>query len=113
MATYLPKKFCNFVFNMGVHDTNPMVQLNLPRTNLGVARNAAGRLTIYDRWRGRRVILTPEEWVRQNFVAMLVEHKGYVSGRIANEITISLNGISKRCDTVVYDDAMRPLMIIE
>ena len=108
-----PKKFCNFVFIMILNDTNPIVQLNLPRTNLCVERNAAGRLMVYDRWRGRRVILTPEEWVRQNFVAMLVEYKGYVSGRIANEITISLNGTSKRCDTVVYDDAMRPLMIIE
>ncbi len=93
--------------------TNPIVPLNLPKANLNLERNQDGRLTVFDRWRGRRVVLTPEEWVRQNFVSMLVECKGYISGRIANEISITLNGTARRCDTVIYDDAMRPVMIVE
>ena len=44
---------------------------------------------------------------------MLVAEKGYLSGRIANEISITLNGTTRRCDTVVYDGAMRPVMIVE
>lgn len=98
---------------MTQQDTNPIVPLNLPKANLNLERNQDGRLTVFDRWRGRRVVLTPEEWVRQNFVSMLVECKGYISGRIANEISITLNGTARRCDTVIYDDAMRPVMIVE
>jgi predicted type IV restriction endonuclease len=32
---------------------------------------------------------------------------------MANEISLRLNNTLRRCDTVVYDDFMRPLMIVE
>lgn len=94
-------------------DEELMVQLNLPAAELRLSRNSAGRITVYDRWRRRDVVLTPEEWVRQHFVSMMVSERGYVSGRIANEMSISLNGMSRRCDTVVFDDELRPIMIVE
>lgn len=87
--------------------------LNLPAAALDIRRGASGRREVFDRWRNRWVVLTPEEWVRQHFVSMLVSEKGYISGRIANEISISLNGMSRRCDTVIYDSAMHPVMIVE
>lgn len=88
--------------------------LNLPPLPQKLRRDAnSGRTEIYDRWRERWVALTPEEWVRQHFVAMLVEERGYVSGRIANEVTINLNGMTRRCDTVVYNASAEPLMIVE
>lgn len=90
-----------------------MVPLNLPVADLRITQNSAGRIMVYDRWRRRDVALTPEEWVRQHFVAMMVSEKGYLSGRIANEMSISLNGMSRRCDTVVFDDNCHPLMIVE
>lgn len=93
--------------------TSPIVPLNLPVAQLDLSRDKAGRVTVYDVWRRRRIILTPEEWVRQHFAHMLVSHKGVVAGRIANEVSIELNGTSRRCDTVVYDAAMRPVMIVE
>lgn len=93
--------------------TSPVVPLNLPAAELDLKRDSVGRLTVYDVWRRRRVVLTPEEWVRQHFAHMLVSCKGVMAGRIANEISIDLNGTSRRCDTVVYDSAMRPLMIVE
>lgn len=87
--------------------------LNLPLADLNLERDSDGRITVFDRWRSRRVVLTPEEWVRQHFASMLVNHKGFPPGRIANEISIELNGTARRCDTVVYDDSRRPLMIVE
>ena len=113
MPTTLKKSFVPLFSDMSIQDINPIIPLNLPKAKFSIERGHDGRLTIFDRWRNRRVALTPEEWVRQNFVTMLVEHKGYISGRIANEISITLNGMMRRCDTVIYDDAMRPLMIVE
>lgn len=88
-------------------------RLNLPSAQLELRPGESGRAEVYDCWRQRWVALTPEEWVRQHFVSMLVAEKGYLSGRIANEISITLNGTTRRCDTVVYDGAMRPVMIVE
>lgn len=88
-------------------------KLNLPPADLKLRHIENGRMEVFDRWRGRWVALTPEEWVRQHFVTMMVATKGYMSGRIANEISLSLNSMSRRCDTVVYDDSMHPVMIVE
>lgn len=92
---------------------SPIVPLNLPLAELKLVCNDSGRVEVYDRWRRRMVVLTPEEWVRQHFVNMMVASKGYPAGRIANEMSIKLNGMARRCDTVVFDDGRRPLMILE
>lgn len=89
-----------------------MQALNLPKTEQKMIRKD-GKELIFDILRRRYVALTPEEWVRQNFVHFLVEHKGYPPACIGNEISLSLNGTKKRCDTVVYDSNAAPLMIIE
>lgn len=76
-------------------------------------RSEGGMTKIYDDIRRRYVALTPEEWVRQHFVHFLVHTLGYRPARIGNEITLKLNGMSRRCDTVVYDAYARPVMIVE
>ena len=76
-------------------------------------QSADGITRVFDPLRGKFVALTPEEWVRQNFVAYLVSHKGYPASLLANEVSITLNGTSRRCDTVLYDRHLRPLMIVE
>lgn len=87
--------------------------LNLPAFNLDIAPDARGRLTVTDPLRRKRVVLTPEEWVRQHFVRYMVGVLGYPPLRMANEVGIRLNDTLKRCDTVVYDDYMRPLVVVE
>ena len=57
--------------------------------------------------------LTPEEWVRQHFVHYLVEHKGYPQGLLSNEVELKVGEKKMRCDTVLYDQALHPRMIIE
>ena len=89
-----------------------MMELNLPVTELRIEKQN-GKAFVFDRLRKQFVRLTPEEYVRQQFVSFLIEHKGYPSGRIANEIGIVLGNVRKRCDTVVYDNYLQPLMIIE
>lgn len=86
--------------------------LNLPPYEAKI-QQSNGKDQIFDDLRRCYVALTPEEWVRQHFVHMLIEHKGYPATLTANEVAISLNGMSRRCDTVVYDKGLRPRVIIE
>ena len=89
-----------------------MLSLNLPPYATKIAvRN--GKNTIWDVIRRKYVALTPEEWVRQHFVHFLIEHKGYPASLLANEVALTLNGTSRRCDTVLYDRTLSPRMIIE
>ncbi len=89
-----------------------MLSLNLPRYEAKI-RNNNDKTQIFDNQRKCYVALTPEEWVRQHFVHYLIEHKGYPAPLTANEVGISLNGMSRRCDTVVYDKQLRPRIIVE
>ncbi|MBQ2540021.1 MAG: type I restriction enzyme HsdR N-terminal domain-containing protein [Paludibacteraceae bacterium] len=68
---------------------------------------------IYCEWRHRWVRLTPEEWVRQQLLHRLTELYGYPAGLMAVEVQISVGDARRRCDAVVYDRAMQPLMLIE
>ncbi len=89
-----------------------MLSLNLPpyATKISVRD---GKNTIWDIIRRKYVALTPEEWVRQHFVHFLIEHKGYPASLLANEVALTLNGTSRRCDTVLYDRTLSPRMILE
>ena len=89
-----------------------MRQLNLPTYQTEV-KKIGGDLKIYDVLRHKYVALTPEEWVRQNFIHFLVEYKGYNASLMANEVEVSLNGTNKRCDSVLYSRQLVPRMIIE
>ena len=89
-----------------------MFSLNLPDFQVKIAVTD-GKKMIFDPLRRKYVALTPEEWVRQHFVHFLIQHKGYPSGLLANEVQLTLNGTRKRCDTVLYDRTRTPRMIIE
>ena len=89
-----------------------MSVLNLPGYEAKI-REKEGKREIFDRLRRCYVALTPEEWVRQHFVNMLIEHKGYPATLTANEVSITLNGMMRRCDTVVYDKNLRPIAIVD
>ena len=89
-----------------------MLKLNLPPFDKKITKKD-DKAFILDVIRRQYVALTPEEWVRQHFVHFLIEHKGYPQSLMANEVQLKLNGMSRRCDTVVYDRALRPRVIIE
>ena len=72
-----------------------------------------GKEQIFCAWRHRWVRLTPEEWVRQQLLHRMVEQLGYPASLIAVEVAITVGEVHKRCDAVVYDRAMQPLLLIE
>ena len=89
-----------------------MLELNLPPYEKKITKKD-DKPFILDVIRRQYVALTPEEWVRQNFVHYLIEYKGYPQSLMANEVQLKLNGMSRRCDTVVYDRTLRPRVIVE
>ncbi|SKB66858.1 Type I restriction enzyme R protein N terminus (HSDR_N) [Maribacter arcticus] len=48
------------------------------------------------------MVLTPEEWVRQHVVQFLIQEKNYPLSHINVEKQITLNGLKKRYDVVVF-----------
>jgi len=71
-----------------------------------------GKDQIFDPFRKIWIVLTSEEWVRQNLLQYLVQSLHYPSGLMAVEKEIKLGELSKRFDIVVYKNEI-PWMIIE
>ena len=88
------------------------IELNLPIADLRI-KNVADKEVIYDVLRRKYVALTQEEWVRQNFVSYLINHKKYLAGLMSNEVSLVQNGIKRRCDTLVCDKYGNPMVIVE
>jgi len=86
--------------------------LNLPPFDPKISEQA-GKYVIWDPIRKLWTTLTPEEQVRQAFVSYLINYKGYPASHIANEQAIELNSMSRRCDSVIYDKAGAPKVIVE
>lgn len=90
-----------------------MDKLNLPLYNLKIRKVSDEKFQIWDLIRMQYVMLTPEEWVRQHFVHYLIERLNYPKVLMANEVNITVNSMSRRCDTVLYSKTLKPIMIIE
>ena len=76
-------------------------------------KKEAGKEFIFDEVRKQWILLTPEEWVRQNFLQYLILIKKYPSSLMAVEKEIFLGDVKKRFDIVVYDKNTKPWMLIE
>ena len=89
-----------------------MLELNLPPFEKKITQKD-NKAFILDVIRRQYVALTPEEWVRQHFVHFLIHHKGFPQSLMANEVQLKFNGMSRRCDTVIYDRTLKPRVIVE
>ena len=63
--------------------------------------------------RRKYVRLTPEELVRQTTLQLLEDEYGFPHGLIGVEVPIEVAGLNKRCDAIVYNQQMQPLMLLE
>ena len=87
--------------------------LNLPPFDASLRRNDEGVVSVYDPLRQKWIVLTPEEWVRQNFVNYLVETLRFPRSKMANEVSLTLNDTPRRCDTIIYTNTLEPLCVVE
>ena len=68
---------------------------------------------IFDQVRKRWLVLTPEEWVRQNFIAYLIEVAGIPASLISIERELAIGELKKRFDLVVFGRNGLPWMLVE
>lgn len=89
-----------------------MLLIEYPEPDFSI-REEGNKRSIYDPIRRKWLLLTPEEWVRQNFISYLVKIKGYPASLIALEKTIRVGELNKRFDILVYDRDHKPWIMIE
>jgi len=89
-----------------------MSGLNLPPFELKIKKQD-NKNYVFDRLRKQFTRLTPEEYVRQHFINYLIEYKNYSEALMANEVVIEVGNLKRRCDTVLYDRFMNPILVIE
>lgn len=89
-----------------------MQPLNVPLANLTIKTDGKNKL-VFDITRKKFVVLTPEEWVRQNFLHYLINEKHFPQGLIKTESGIKIYNTKKRTDITVYDKNANPVALVE
>mgnify|MGYP002277461409 FL=1 len=77
-------------------------KLNLPEYVFRI-KTSGTKQFIFDTIRKKQVVLTPEEWVRQNFIQYLINEKKYPANLMAVEKQVIVNGNQRRFDLLVYN----------
>lgn len=89
-----------------------MQQLNFPSYSFRF-KNSENKVSIFDEIRKKFIILTPEEWVRQHVVRFLLEEKKYPKSLVNVEKVLTINGLRKRYDIVVFNSDGSIFVLVE
>jgi hypothetical protein len=89
-----------------------MIKIEFPKEQFKIQQRE-GANEVFDAIRKKWLLLTPEEWVRQNILQYILIVKKYPASLTAIEKEIKLGDLKKRCDIVVYNRKSEPWMIIE
>ena len=87
-------------------------QLNLPQYSFKINGKEDNEM-ILDPLRRKFVKLTPEEWVRQNFIQYLINEGKYPAGLLGIEVLFRLNKLKRRVDILVHNRLGEAIMIVE
>ena len=89
-----------------------MQKLNFPTYSFRF-KNSENKVSIFDEIRKKFIVLSPEEWVRQNVIQFLLQNKNYPKSYINVEKLIKVNGLSKRYDGIVFKPNGEIFLLIE
>lgn len=90
-----------------------MLRVEYPRPEFRTRLRPDGVREVFDTVRRAWVRLSPEEWVRQNFIRFLSVVRGYPAAMMAVEREIRLGPLRRKFDILLYDKAHRPWMMVE
>ncbi len=88
-----------------------MKKLNLPFFEFKIKKENKNNI-IFDEIRKKWIILTPEEWIRQNFIKYIITKK-YQTSLINSEKVFYINKIPKRYDIVVFNSSGEVDILVE
>lgn len=89
-----------------------LTALSLPKTQLQLSKKE-NQLYVQCVLRKKKLVLTPEEWVRQHWIQFMVEHLRISQGKIISEIGLQYGALNKRADLVVMNAYGEPDIIVE
>lgn len=89
-----------------------MQELNFPKYSFRFKSNE-NKLAIFDEVRKKFILLTREEWVRQNVVQYLLQEKKYPKSLVNVEKLIKVNDLNKRYDIVVFKPDGSIFLLVE
>lgn len=89
-----------------------MISLALPAYDHKITE-IDGKKCIYDPIRKKNIVLTPEEWVRQHFMNLLLKHLQYSKNLIKIETGTYYGEMDKRTDILTYDRNGQPYLLVE
>lgn len=89
-----------------------MQQLNLPTCTLNI-KQEEGNSFVFDIIRKKYVVLTPEEWVRQHFIHLMINHLKYPRALITVESGLSYFKSAKRSDITVKNRDGSNFLLVE
>ncbi|MDG2153054.1 MAG: type I restriction enzyme HsdR N-terminal domain-containing protein [Crocinitomicaceae bacterium] len=91
---------------------HPIVPLNLPKAELQIKKKGE-QLYVNCLIRKKSIILTPEEWVRQHFIAFFIDELKYPKGLISVEKKIKYGDLDKRWDLAVFNTNQNCFLLME
>ncbi len=89
-----------------------MQELNFPTYSFRF-KNSENKMAIFDDIRKKFILLTPEEWVRQNTIQFILQEKKYPKSYLNVEKIIKINDLIKRYDIVVFQPNGKIFLLIE
>ncbi len=89
-----------------------MYKLNFPKYDFRFQKYQ-NKVRIFSKLRKKFIVLTPEEWVRQNCVMFLINEKKNSPHLMNEEKKVDVNGMSKRYDILVYKNDGSIKLIVE
>ena len=89
-----------------------MIDLCFPNYEFRI-KNRHNKKYIFDQIRKKFVLLTSEEWVRQNCIMFLINDKKIPKGLINVEKKIKINSLTKRYDIIVYKSNGSVFLLVE
>jgi hypothetical protein len=89
-----------------------MQKLHLPSYSFKL-KSKENKTLIFDKFRKKYVVLTPEEWVRQHVASFLLEEKKYPISLISIEKQFLVNHLKKRTDIIIFNASGNPEIMVE
>lgn len=89
-----------------------MISLNLPPYQSQLVDREDGKY-IFDIIRKKYIKLSSEEWVRQNFIHFLINHRHYPTGLFRIERGAIKASRKGRTDIQVWNNEGKPLLLVE